>query len=130
MKKLRVVDFLFETFNITSDEFCCSLAIFYTFENTNIEELEIDDLTYFSITIGTPKGIGSYFEKIRDNSINIISYFPHIAVVDTFDKESLKAIIKEKLETIVGKNENEVIKKAMIFFDWQYQDDEYELNKL
>jgi hypothetical protein len=130
MAKMTVVDFWFETFEAPKDEFCCSLAIYYTFDKTNIEELEIDDLAYFSILIGTPKGLGSYFERIRNDSKDIISFIPHIAIVDVYDKELLKTAMKTKLESIVGKDESEVIKKAMIDFDWQYQDDEYEFNKL
>ncbi|MCS3799481.1 Imm8 family immunity protein [Niastella sp. OAS944] len=57
-------------------------------------------------------------------------FFPHIAVIEKFEKETVKALVKEKLENIWGKNENEVIRKAMIYFDWEYQDDDVELNKL
>lgn len=129
MKKLKVADFLLEDFDVAT-EFCCSLAVFYTFSNDNIDELEMDDLTYFNIIIGTPGGLGLYFEKIVKKSSSEIVFFPHIAIIENFDKKRIKELVKEKLENIWGKNENEVIRKAMIYFDWEYQDDDVALNKL
>jgi hypothetical protein len=129
MKKLKVADFLFEDFDVAT-EFCCALTVFYTFSNGNIDELEMDELTYFNIIIGTPRGLGLYFEKIVNNSSSELVFFPHIAIIENFNKERIKQIVKEKLENIWGKNEKEVIRKAMIEFDWEYQDDDVELNKL
>jgi hypothetical protein len=131
MIKLKVVDYFIEYFDVTQQEFCCSLAAYYTFDKTlDIDEVELDDLAYFNILVGTAKGLGLYFERIVKNSSDKIVFYPHVAIVENFVEEEVMELIREKLESILGKNETDVIRKAMKFFDWEYQDDEYELNKL
>jgi hypothetical protein len=130
MKKIKVADYHIEEFDIQKPVFCYSITIYFTFYQDNIEALEIDDLDYFNIMAGTPNGLGVYFERILNKSDLRVIFWPHLAVVQKMDKKILTELIKEKLENIIGKDEKEIIRKAMTYSDWQYQDDDIELHKL
>ncbi|NCU05664.1 MAG: hypothetical protein GXC73_16965 [Chitinophagaceae bacterium] len=135
MIKIKVADFLIENLvgdpETNSKNFCLSLAIFYTTsDKNNIDDLEIDDMDYFNLILGTPLGLNSYFESLLNKSEDELVFFPHCAIVKQFDKEKILNAIKIKLESIVGKNERYMIANALIYFDWQYQDDFIEMNKL
>ena len=134
MSKINIVDFWIE--NMQSDKgandeiSCCSVTAFYTFAQENIEEMEIDELSHFSITVGTPLGIKKYFEKLLEKADSDILFYPHVAVVEKFDKAGVLKAIKKKFEELPAMKEREIVLNAMLYFDCEYQDDEGEIKKL
>ncbi|MGN6493385.1 MAG: hypothetical protein ACTHLE_15395 [Agriterribacter sp.] len=130
--KVNVVDFYVEKHNVgrTDSDSCWSITIYFTFETTNIEQMELSELDYFSILVGTPSGIKIYFEKIFSEGNENLFFYPHIACIKEFDKEAVLAVLRQKIENFYGKNKNEIIGKGLVFFDWQFQDDPIEFSNL
>jgi len=131
MITLKVVDFIIEQHTLEAPDFCYSVSAYYTFDHAaNVDELEFHDIVYFNIMVGSSNGLGICFERLAKNSANELVFFPHTAVVQNADKKKIMELVRKKLESITGKTEKEVIRKAMREFDWEYEDDEVELKKL
>lgn len=134
MIKINVVDYLIENLvenpRDVDNHFCLSLAVFYSLNKENLDDLELDDMDYFNIIVGSESGLSSYFKKILDASGDKMVYFPHIAITEKFNKELICQSVKMKVESIVAKSERQLIANALIYFDWQYQDDLTEMTRL
>jgi predicted ATP-grasp superfamily ATP-dependent carboligase len=134
MMTIKVVDYFIEHLNkegSSDDEcFCFSLAVFFTTDKREVEQLELDEMDYFNIIVGSPTGLCKYFERIIDNSAANVAFCPHLAIAKRFDKSEILNVITDKIQSIRGKTERYLIASAMAYFDWQFQDDLVEMNRL
>lgn len=130
--KITVADYLVEKLNhgYPNEDSCWSFTIYFTFQTEGIEEMELHDFDYFNLLVGSPAGLKIYFQKTMAESNEDLVFYPHIAVLESYDKKRIFSILKAKIEALYGKSRNEIIGKGMIFFDWQYQDDPLEFPAL
>jgi hypothetical protein len=133
MNKINIVDYFIEESDwsktATDDARCCSVTTFFTFQQENIEQLDINECDYFNITVGTPAGLKKHFDGLN-KAVAAKMIFLRVAIVERFDEEAILAAIRKKIENLSGKNERELILQGLLSFEWQYQDDAVELKKL
>ena len=123
MCKIFVHDFYFEDSNIENKEgetdFCCSLNVYYNFSAEDPGD-GWDALEYFNITVATPFGLAKFLDKcIRKGIFSNTFFYPHLLIVDKYDKEQIIGFIRNELQSLNGKSERELILKAIRKFDWE-----------
>ncbi len=72
----------------------------------------------FIVYVATPKGIADYLERIISKGIiQPISFFRPLIVVKEYDERKVFSFIRSHIENIRGRDEKELILRAMEYFD-------------
>ena len=123
MPKIYVHDFSFNYVrldeNDSSKVFFCSVKIYFNFSNEDPGD-GLDNLEYFSIMVSSPDGLASYLKRaIKKGFRSGISILSSIIVLDILDEDEIMTFVKKELESIHGKNERELMLKAIRHFHWE-----------
>lgn len=111
----------------TEKDFFCTITIYYSFDKNNEEE----SIEFFSISAATPLGIANYLSsRFQDGTLDNISLFPHLIVMETYNQEKLLDHIKREMESVYGRTEEEVILKLLRNFDWEHASNNEVMNNL
>lgn len=125
MKRIYVHDFSFDYVKLdeTSEEkdFFCGIRIYYNF-SPDQPGPGFDDLEYFLISVATPLGLSSYLKRGIEKKIYPSTFFfPNLLIVENWDEDEIMNYLKDELQSIYGKNEKEIILKAMKNFGWEHE---------
>jgi len=123
MPKIYVHDFSFDYVRLddidSSEIFFCSVKIYFNFSDEDPGD-GLDNLEYFSIMVSSPDGLASYLKRaIKKGYRSGISILPSIIILDHLSEDEIMKFIKRELESMHGKNERELILKAIRHFYWE-----------
>ena len=128
--RLYVQDYTIQYFEILNpngeNDIACTMSVYYSFDKIS----SLDNVGYlpnFSLYVGTPMGISKYINNcIQSGVISApISFFRFLIVSSDFNEKDIYMYAKNKLEGLSGKNANDIIQQAEVYFDW-YDETSYE----
>lgn len=72
--------------------------------------------------MATPLGLSSYLKRCIGKKIYPSTFFfPNLLIVENWDEDEIMNYLKDELQSIYGKNEKEIILKAMKNFGWEHE---------
>jgi hypothetical protein len=135
MPKIHVHDFSFDYIELKNkvfeNDFFCGIRVYFNFSPDDPGD-GWENLEFFNLSVGTPFGFANYIKRCIDyGNYPKKNYFANLLIVDNgISEDEIMESIKSTLQSLYGKNENELILKAMKHFGWEGEENSDQFNRL
>lgn len=122
--KYFVHDFLFENTNVKNNKDCFfyHITVFCSQNRKSIKS----ELEEFGISVGNIFGISEHLKILQTvfKESKETSFFDGpFMIIDNYNEEEIMKILREKIESITGSNERELLYNLSPYFQWEYLSD-------